>query len=482
MHLRKAIGGLVMLGVAASGVAAPGQGSSRTVPLTVEAGVPLRVELVKRLRIRQAGAPVEGRLLDPVYVFDRMVIPAGSEVEGRVTRIDPVPRGRRIRALANGNFTPFRTAHIEFQSLVLTDGERLPIDTEVSPGAQDVVQLVAGGSKKPRGGVHARTAGMRRQIEAQKQQTLAAIKAPGKLKRLEAMLSAQLPFHRQSLAAGTRFVAELKRPLAMGTEQRPAQAMTRLGSALPPGSVVEVWLKTPLNSARDHQGTPVEAVVARPVFAHDHQLVLPEGSRLEGSVTESRPARRLGRNGRLRFTFRRIELPHGAAQDVEAGLEGVEVPRAAHLKLDSEGGARAVSSKKRLIVPAIEVLLATSSFDAGDSQQRALQESANGDAGNLAGGAVRGGAGLGLLGSVIGLAAHSRPVSAGFAIYGAAWSVYSHVVARGSDVVFPRDTAMEIRFGRHETPLKPPRRGKRFLSSARAGHPERAPSARATGG
>ena len=51
---------------------------------------------------------------------------------------------------------------------------------------------------------------------------------------------------------------------------------------------------------------------------------------------------------------------------------------------------------------------------------------------------------------MITLLAHSRPVSAGFAFYGAGWAVYSHLVARGVDVVFPKNTPMEIRFGTHD--------------------------------
>lgn len=70
----------------------------------------------------------------------------------------------------------------------------------------------------------------------------------------------------------------------------------------------------------------------------------------------------------------------------------------------------------------------------------------------MAGGFVRGGAALGLVGSVAGLLAHYRPVSAIFAFYGAGWPVYSHIVTRGTDVVFPQNTPMEIRFGNRESP------------------------------
>ena len=62
---------------------------------------------------------------------------------------------------------------------------------------------------------------------------------------------------------------------------------------------------------------------------------------------------------------------------------------------------------------------------------------------------MRGGAGFGLVGSVVGFAARYRPVSACFAFYGAGWSVYTHIVARGDNVTFPKNTPMEIRFGIH---------------------------------
>lgn len=60
------------------------------------------------------------------------------------------------------------------------------------------------------------------------------------------------------------------------------------------------------------------------------------------------------------------------------------------------------------------------------------------------------------MGSLMAMAARSQPVTAGLALYDAAMSVYSHIVARGSEVVFPKDTAMEIRFGTHESRIPPP--------------------------
>jgi len=72
-----------------------------------------------------------------------------------------------------------------------------------------------------------------------------------------------------------------------------------------------------------------------------------------------------------------------------------------------------------------------------------------------AGATMRGAAGFGLLGRVVFLLASSQPVTAGFAFYGVGWSVYSHAVARGSDVTFLKNTPMEIRFATPQGPSGP---------------------------
>jgi len=68
---------------------------------------------------------------------------------------------------------------------------------------------------------------------------------------------------------------------------------------------------------------------------------------------------------------------------------------------------------------------------------------------------MRGAAGFGLVGRVMFLLVSAQPLSTGFAFYGVGWSVYSHAVARGSDVTFARNSPMEIRFATHEGPSGP---------------------------
>jgi hypothetical protein len=304
----------------------------------------------------------------------------------------------------------------------------------------------------------------KQEAKQREHETLEAIKAPGKMQRLKAKLSAELPYHPQVLPVGTHFTAELKAPLELGKEEPSAKQLEHLGAEIPPGSVVHVRLLTPLSSATVHPGSSVQAVVSEPVFSSDHQLILPEGARLEGSVTHGVPARRLGRNGQLRFIFREIEFANAAPRRVEASLQGIDATSGAHMELDSEGGAHAVAPKTKYIMPAIDVLLATSSLDGLEGHYHHGIRAGVARGPDVAGGAIRGGAGLGLVGTVIGLVAHYRPVSAGFAFYGAGWSVYSHVVARGIDVVFPKNTPMEIRFGTHESPAKPDAGPPQFVS------------------
>src|SRR5450631_601831 len=108
-------------------------GRSQSVPLTVPAGAPLRLYLNKRVS-KLLDARVEATILTPVYSFDREVIPSGSTVLGRVSRLQPVPKWERLRAIFGGDFTPLHIAQIEFTSLRLQDGRQLNIHTAESPG------------------------------------------------------------------------------------------------------------------------------------------------------------------------------------------------------------------------------------------------------------------------------------------------------------------------------------------------------------
>ena len=147
--------------------------------------------------------------------------------------------------------------------------------------------------------------------------------------------------------------------------------------------------------------------------------------------------------------FRQLEMPSGAERKVEASLQGIDAASEGHLQLDAEGGAHAVTPKTNYVMPAFEVFLAATSLDL-DEGRNGVHAGAAGNGGDYAGAGVRGGVSFGFAGAVVSLLAHYRPLTAGFAFYGAGWAVYSHFVARGVDVVFPKNTPMEIRFGTHD--------------------------------
>ena len=96
---------------------APDEGASK-VSLNVPAGAPLRLYLTKRVS-KRAGAPVQAKLMEPVFAFDREVIPAGTVALGKVSRTQPVRKWQRVTAILNGDFTPLRRAQVEFTTLKL---------------------------------------------------------------------------------------------------------------------------------------------------------------------------------------------------------------------------------------------------------------------------------------------------------------------------------------------------------------------------
>jgi len=165
------------------GFAQDGPADSGTLPLTVPKGAPLHIVLTRKVPVKRAGVQV----VDNVYVFDHLVIPAGSQVVGQVTKVDTAPRKQRALAIANGNFTPLRQAHVDFNTLVEADGKRIPLQTNVSQGAPSMVHMVAGGNeKKKKGRVATKVEQVHQQGLDQEAAAINNVTAPGKVERLKA--------------------------------------------------------------------------------------------------------------------------------------------------------------------------------------------------------------------------------------------------------------------------------------------------------
>jgi hypothetical protein len=66
--------------------------------------------------------------------------------------------------------------------------------------------------------------------------------------------------------------------------------------------------------------------------------------------------------------------------------------------------------------------------------------------------AAGGAGGFKLIGIALGAGIHSQPFGVAMGALGAARSVYVHFIARGREVVFPKNTAMQIGIGRRQSP------------------------------
>lgn len=408
-----------------------------TVDLTVPKGTPVQVALDREVRVKTVGQTIHGRVMQPVYAFDKLVIPAGTEATGRITQIEQVSGKQRFLSILNANFTPTRKVQVEFDELVLGDGKHITIHTAVAPGSGQVIQLVNAGDAEKKKTVKdeasRKIAQAKQQAKQEWDSAMQQVKAPGKKHRVERYAMTELPAHPQYIDAGTLYFAELEEPLNFGSEPLTPKNSTELGKSPAPGSLVHALLVTPLNSGITKKGAEVEAVLSQPLFDGE-RLVLPQGSRLRGSVVQVRPARHLHHNGQLRIVFHELVPPDGVSQEVAASFEGVESGAGDHVKLDSEGGAQATSPKTRYLQTSVSLALAAFS-SAGDGDTDALN--------NGAGGANS----FRLIGFGIGVGVHYTPFGMAMGAFGATRSVYTHFLSRGRDVVFPKDTAMEIGFG-----------------------------------
>jgi hypothetical protein len=455
------------------------------ISLNLPSGTALRIALDQRTRVDHPGGIVHGKVVDSVYAFDQPVIPAGSIVTGRVTSIAPVSGVKRTLAYANGNFSPFHPYEVTFETLTLTDGRAFPIKTTVSPGTAEVVHLVSNPDKAKQKSAAGRAAdsakqeakGKVQEAKDQAHESWQAMTAPGRLHRIKQFLLSQSPYRRQYLEPGTRFVADLDAPLDFGETTRTGEELAAVGGAPVPDSTLKARLTAEVSSATATYGTVVTAVLTEPLYSPAHQLILPANSRLIGKVVQAKPAHKLHHNGELRVVFERIETPEEAVQALSqlqeqgdhpqessqgmiGNLEGLEVARSAHMKLDEEGGARTTDSKTRYLSTGLAVLLAAAA--AHPDAEHGTTDAA-GDPGVRT---AAGGSGFRLVGALLSLAVKSTPVSMAFGAYGASASIYSNFLSRGHDVVLPKDTPLEIGFGKPHPPEAAQPKSRRPSSAA----------------
>jgi hypothetical protein len=265
------------------------------------------------------------------------------------------------------------------------------------------------------------------------------------------MLYSQLPYHPQRIWPGTQFDADLTAPLSIPQKNAPAPLPLQPLTEKSLIGVIEARLTQDLNSATAKQDQLVDAVLTKPLMdSTKKQVLLPEGTHLEGVVLQAQPARWFARNGKLRFTFRRVTLPQSPIADAPpqtpelASRQGnssstdhlihgrmitSETNRAQNVQIDSEGGAKATGGPDKYVAPLVLGLFAASA-SLGDDDNVVK----NGVVGN----------GFGLMARVATMATANRGVAQGFAYYALSKSVYKRWIARGKELTFPKDTRVQI--------------------------------------
>ena len=406
-----------------------------TISLNVPKGTAVQVALDDEVRVRKPGQSITGHVIEPVYAFDKLVIPVGTVATGQITGLDDVSTGKRTMAALDADFTPAHKVQIEFTDLALPDGKHIAVRTSVTPGSGQELNFVTAKEDEHKKGVKdiasQKTKEAREQAKHDWDAAMQGVKQPGKVHRLKRAAVAQLPAHPQYIDAGTVYFAELQNPLEFGNEPLTPQLAAALASPPPDGSFVHARLVTALSSATAQKGEDVEAIISRPLFDGD-RLIIPQGTALKGSVVQVEPARHMSHNGQLRFVFHDFVLPNGLDQKVDAILQGVQSGKSDAVKLDAEGGAEASTPRTRYLSTAVSVALAAAVHE-DDPINRA-----EGGAG-----------GFKLIGIGMGLAVRSQSLGLAMGAFGASRSIYVHFIGRGHDVSFPKNTEMEIGVGTH---------------------------------
>ena len=437
---------LLLLSAVVSAPRIVGAQDAQTVDLVLRSGRSLRVALDRRVTIHQTGQTITGTLMEPVYVYDRIVLPVGSHLTGHIERLEQPSKKKRTLAVAEGDFSPHPHPILQFDSIVDSAGRTIPIRTTVRGGTLRARPQTAKHRKGDADGEDktSRVEQAKEAVSAQAHEALALLKDPGKKERLEAFAINELPYHPEALAKGMVYDVELLEPVSFG--QVAAVEPAPSGSLPAPDSVLTAKLATTIDSAKTQRGAPITAVLTQPVFSEGHELILPEGTLLTGEVTLAKQARYWHHNGQLRVLFESIQSPAAqASRPLRGSLYAVDAAAGSGVTVDEEGGTTIANSKTRFVAPAVALLALRGSAHQeheldNDDPGEAAHMVTHSNPGAKAVGGLFGFSGIGAV-----LAQFSRPVAIGLSAVGASRTVYRNLIAKGQEVTFTADTPIQVR-------------------------------------
>ena len=380
--------------------------------LVVEPGNDFRAALEKGVRLKSVGQPITAKLLEPVYAGEALAVPAGSTIKGHVSAISTAPH-KRVGRLLSGDFTPPKMAHVTFDQLVLSDGTTVPIHSDSAVGLGRVAnsQYLP---KAQRPGIHQKLKG-----------ATAPLREPNKLQRLDEAVVTSLPYHPEYIDQGTVFDTALLEPVALLAPVQPDTASQQASDYL------HLHLLTPVSSSASTAGSQIEAVVSRPYYQADHQLLYPAGTRLTGTVQKASSAGWMKKNGSVVFSFRSVEMPDGTMKDLHSTVGGLQAERSQGLDVGKEGEIKATTSTLARVLAPVSLIGPSRAVADSTLQKTAWSRSGEGRKG------------FGLLGA--GAAQASASTAIGFGYFGAAKRLCDAFITKGSNVELPVNTPIALR-------------------------------------
>jgi len=390
----------------------------------------------------KVGEPIRAELLYPVYVDNKLVVPAKTVVSGHVVSLAP-DRPRRLKQKLLVDFTPYHNPTVRFEAIVPPSGPPIAITTGDAADGAPVYRVV------PKPAVKGGIVGQYFQFAVQHvKDTVTGITGPDKGDRIKQFVYAQLPYRPERLEKGTAWTVETTAPVTLGVVDAPPpvpevkgkkkRGKAEVAEVAPKAEngsaawTLQAYLTEKISSETSKADDVIHATVAEPILNADGSVAVPEGAILTGTVIAARPARKFTRAGELRFGFTELKMPGQATQTVRTTLAGADSSSAQQLALNSDGQMKPKAQDK-IFVPALLILMASQPLD---------QE--KGGTHHMVGKNGVASSGLGLVSLIVGTAAQQPNVAMGLGYYRAALSIYPRYFGKGTKVEFPKDTRVVI--------------------------------------
>jgi hypothetical protein len=312
----------------------PQHSPTGNVARTAELPLYLKVQVDPKVELShlKSGDVVEGRLSRGVYRGAQELFPPGTLLH---LTVDKLQRRRRI---PNDHwpwvvrvFTPRHETYPVFRwaSVLLPDGSVGALRVSVISAAHKIEVRSAPKGKK------------------RSTQSAETYRAPTRQVAGETMAHAQ-----EDPARGTSKPRNAGRTLVLQAAiANPAQRMapqpdgdpylspTTSAVTLPAGTQARIVLLNRITASKGRAGDSFCARLIEPVRLGS-QVVLPEGSILQGKVVKDTRPRMLSRAGALLLSFNSLRTPSGSNAHVVASVYAINVDRSSHTKVDSEGELR----------------------------------------------------------------------------------------------------------------------------------------------